>query len=436
MRIRVLSSITEISTHQWDGLWPNAYPFTRHDFFSALESSGSIDSKTRNNTGWRTAHIVVYDSPDNPKGGQAETSVTPPIENAMETPVAVMPLFIKMHSYGEYVFDWSWASAYQQAGIEYYPKLVNAVPFTPATGPRIAFSASLSEENKSAYCEAIMHRIKQITEEIDASGFHCLFPDTHTAKLLASAGYSQRLGTQFHWFNNNYNDFDDFLSTFSSRKRKNIRKERAKARQNQKPKHSTDITIRKESENLSFDFDIKMRNGTEVSADEWKTFSALYNRTYLKRSGHSGYLGHNFFQLIAGAIPDQVLLASAHQGQEMISAALYFRDEDVLYGRYWGTKIDIDGLHFECCYYQGIEYAIKHKLKRFDPGAQGEHKIQRGFTPIKTQSFHWLRQPEFNQAVGNFVRQEAPEISRYITKTRELLPFKEGRTIPDEDILL
>lgn len=428
MRIQVLSSITEVSATQWDALWPSTYPFTRHAFFSALENSGSIDSKTRNNTGWRTAHIVVYDS--------VASTEESPTNKLTETPVAAMPLFIKMHSYGEYVFDWSWADAYHQAGIEYYPKLINAAPFTPATGPRMALSPSLSEKSKTAYSEAIMHRVKQITEEIDASGFHCLFPDTNTAKFFASAGYSQRIGSQFHWFNNDYNDFDDFLSTFSSRKRKNIRKERTKALQNQRPKHNLAVEFQTKSEQPSFNFDIKMRNGAEVSADEWKIFSALYNRTYLKRSGSSGYLGHNFFQLIADAIPEQVLLASAHQGQEMIAAALYFRDEDVLYGRYWGTKIDIDGLHFECCYYQGIEYAIKHKLKRFDPGAQGEHKIQRGFTPIKTQSFHWLRQAEFNQAVSNFVRQEAPEISRYIKKTRELLPFKEGTTISDEDILL
>ncbi len=398
MQLNIYTSISDIPADEWDALWPTDYPFTQHAFLHTLEASGSIDNAQVNNTGWRSFHIAL--------------------RNESDDLVVAMPLYLKMHSYGEYVFDWSWANAFQQAGINYYPKLVNAIPFTPATGPRVAYDKNLTDEQKNLAFETLIKGIYSLSEEHACSGFHCLFPEPDTAQQFKQAGLSQRFGYQFHWFNRGYQNFDDFLSTFNSRKRKNLKKERGKA--------------------CTEELTIKMRKAHEISETEWDTFYSLYQHTYLKRSGHGGYLGKDFFHRIAQAMPDQVLLASAHlndanleitqehvHNSDMIAAALYFRDNDTLYGRYWGSRMEFDGLHFECCYYRGIEYAIKHKLKRFDPGAQGEHKIQRGFTPVLTQSYHWLRHPEFNNAIHNFVAQEAVDVEAYVEDARRYMPFKE-----------
>lgn len=392
MEVSFLTSITQITAADWDALWPTQYPFTQHAFFKALELSNSINAQDVPDTGWQTAHLTVTQN---------------------QRPIAAMPLFVKTHSYGEYVFDWSWADAYHQAGLEYYPKLLNAIPFTPATGPRIGFAKDLNAEQKLDCEKTIIKGIQDYLKERHMSGFHSLFPQD--SRIFENANFTERQGYQFHWFNQDFKDFDDFLNHFSSRKRKNLKKERQKV--------------------FSQDLDIHMRNASELTTEEWDTFYALYHRTYLKRSGRTGYLGPDFFHRLAEAFPQQVLVCSAHHQNNMIAAALYLRDEDTLYGRYWGTQIDLDGLHFECCYYQGIEYAIKNKLKRFDPGAQGEHKIQRGFTPIKTRSYHWLTHPSFNGAISQFTEQEIRHINAYIKDTRTLMPFKEGiETVADDHL--
>lgn len=388
-----LQSIHDLPAEDWDALWPTDYPFTQHAFLSALEDSGSVDNTIKRETGWRPFHLVVKKD---------------------DKVVAALPLFLKFHSYGEYVFDWSWANAYHQNGLEYYPKLVNSIPFTPATGPRIGVVSDLSSEEQKKIFQTIFEHIKSLSEDLDCSGFHCLFPLESEAKQMSDLGLYQRLGYQFHWFNQSYSSFDDFLSHFSSRKRKNLKKERSKIS----------------------GVEIKFRDSNSIGQDEWNEFYALYQTTYMKRSGHGGYIGKDFFKSIANHIPDQVLLCSAHENDTMVAAALYFRDESTLYGRYWGCLQEIDGLHFECCYYQGIEYAIKQKIQRFDPGAQGEHKIQRGFTPIFTQSYHWLLHPSFNSAIKNFVKEEAEDIARYLESARAVLPFKEGTNIIDKDILI
>ncbi len=408
MQLNIHTSISDILASEWDALWPTDYPFTQHAFLHALEASGSIDNTAVNNTGWRSFHLTLREN---------------------DALILAMPLYLKMHSYGEYVFDWSWANAFQQAGLHYYPKLVNGIPFTPATGPRVGYDKSLTTAQKKHAFETLIEGIYSLSKEHACSGFHCLFPEPDIATHFKQAEHSQRFGYQFHWFNQDYKNFDEFLETFSSRKRKNLKKERSKAN--------------------AGELKIHMRNAHEISKKEWDTFYALYQRTYLKRSGHGGYLGKDFFHRIAQALPEQVLLASAHiplselnseqenaDDSDMIAAALYFRDDKTLYGRYWGSCMELDGLHFECCYYQGIEYAIKHKLQRFDPGAQGEHKIQRGFTPVLTQSYHWLQHPQFNKAIKNFVAQEAIDVKAYIADARGYMPFKEGvEHIPPDTLL-
>lgn len=387
------SSIEEIDANAWDALWPNQYPFTRHAFFQALETSGSIDNSESHGSGWQGKFLALYDN---------------------DSLVAGMPLFIKTHSYGEYVFDWSWANAFHQAGIAYYPKIINAIPFTPATGPRIGVAAKSESEQQSLRDLTVKYASEFALQH--GSGFHALYPLKEEAQSFTNHGMQVRHSYQFQWFNQNYRDFDDFLDHFSSRKRKNVKKER-----------------RKVSES---GLHIQMRRGDQVSDEDWKTFYALYHRTYIKRSGQAGYLNSGFFQSLARQMPEQVLLASAHDGDSMVAAASYFRDEYVLYGRYWGTKLDIDGLHFECCYYQGIEYAIREKLIRFDPGVQGEHKILRGFTPIKTQSFHLLKHPAFNRAIEEFTASESRQIGLYLEDARSALPFKEGTSLESVDYLI
>lgn len=318
-----------------------------------------------------------------------------------------MPLFIKSHSYGEYVFDWSWAEAYQRHGMNYYPKLVNACPFTPATGPRWAIHSSYSEDDVLAF---MSQTIIQEANNINASSCHSLFSSAEKSALLTQHTWQQRIGYQYHWFNRDYNNFDDFLSTMTSRKRKNIKKEREKVIQ----------------QNIIID----VKSGAEIKAQDWHDFHIFYQLTYIKLSGHAGYLSAEFFPLLAQTMCDNVVMVQASvinedKQKDTVAAALYFKDNHTLYGRYWGCRENFDSLHFEVCYYQGIEYAIKHKLQRVDPGAQGEHKIQRGFTPIKTYSNHWIAHDEFSHAIQEFLQVEEKEVEAYIKKASELLPFKQ-----------
>ena len=334
--------------------------------------------------------------------------------------LAAMPCFVKYHSYGEYVFDWAWANAYQEAGLEYYPKLINAIPFTPSTGPRIGFSTELDAQARDELAIQMFAQLQNEARRIGLSGIHSLFPNPDQTEYAAPNNFMQRLGYQFHWFNNNegkpYASFDDFLSTFNSRKRKTLKKERQKVAE----------------QGIS----VVMKSASEVSAKEWEMFYMLYHRTYLKRSGATGYLNREFFEAIARTLSEHVVLACAYYEQTFVAGALYFKDDKTLYGRYWGAQAEFDGVHFEACYYQGIDYAIQHGLERFDPGAQGEHKIQRGFTPIKTCSYHWLSHPQFHQAIANFLEEESKQVEHYIDDARTYLPFKEGTTCVDRDCLI
>lgn len=383
MQIDFISSIHAINADEWNALCATDYPFIRHEFFAALEDSGSTTAAK----GWQPHHLLVRE------------------KNQL---VIAIPFFLKTHSYGEYVFDWSWADAYHRHGLNYYPKLTNAVPFTPCYGSRWLCAAGIELEQ---YLAAIVVRLEQECGHLGASGWHCLFPDAELNAQLSAAGAISRSGCQFHWFNRNYKNFGDFLATMTARKRKNIVKERRQVQ----TQH----------------FEFVLKEGQQICAADWDFFYELYCSTYLKRSGHEGYLTRLFFHKLGDSLPEHTLMIVAHHKRKPVAAALYLRDSGTIYGRYWGCLQQFDFLHFETCYYQGIDYAINQGLQRFDGGAQGEHKIQRGFTPIATYSNHWIAHPAFSTAIKHFVAEETEAIEQYMNEAKNLLPFKDDSVQED-----
>jgi predicted N-acyltransferase len=375
MKVQFINSIHDIAAGEWNNLCTDN-PFIQHQFFAALEDSGS----TTQQTGWTPHHAIVVEH------GKL---------------IAALPLFIKTHSYGEYVFDWAWADAYEQHGLDYYPKLVSAIPFTPSSGQRLLMEPNY---HNNRLLQLITDAIKTETLSLGASGWHCLFPQLAVHTALTAQQFSPRLGCQFQWINNSYQSFDEFLALFNSRKRKMVNKERRKVYE-----QGLQLTI---------------KSGREVTNDEWSLFHELYHRTYLKRSGRHGYLGPTVFHQLAQTMADNIVLVIAYHQHEMVAAALNFRDSNTLYGRYWGCKCEFEFLHFETCYYQGIEYCIHHNLHRFDSGAQGEHKIQRGFTPVETYSNHWIVDPRFKSAIDDFLVREERGVREYIKQVASYLPFK------------
>jgi len=373
-----LTSLDQIDRSVWNGITGLDYPFLRHEFLHGLETTGCTNA----DSGWQPCHLILRD----------DTGV-----------LGVMPLYLKSHSYGEYVFDWSWADAWQRSGLDYYPKLVSAIPFTPATGPRLC---TRPEMNSNEAWQIAEQAIRQFANRQGISSWHLLFPQQDVAELLLQGGTHRRTATQFHWFNEGYDSFDSFLSTFNSRKRKSLKRERARVAQQ-------GITLRTST-------------GSDITEEQWEQFYRFYQLTYAKRSGHGGYLSRAFFTETAASLGEQVVMVLAYLDTQAIAGALYFRSSDTLYGRYWGCEQEFDCLHFEACYYQGIEYCIDQGITRFDPGAQGEHKIQRGFRPIQTWSNHWIADPQLSAAVGDFTRREERETEAYRKGAATLLPFKDA----------
>ncbi len=376
MKAYILNSINEIKREDWDLLNFSEYPFLKYEFLKALETSGcaSIES------GWTPFHLIL---------------------KSHEETIGVMPLYIKDHSQGEFIFDWSWADAYYRNGLNYYPKLVSSIPFTPATGPRLLL------KNPDMYQEAaqvIKKKLVGICNDHDLSSFHILLPSDEQKDKLYLKDFSIRSSYSFHWFNNNYESFDSFLDDMTSRQRKNIKKERGKIKEQ-------DIRV------------VRLR-GDEVSSKQIEQFYNFYQITYLKR-GMRGYLNKDFFIEIFKKIPESILLVLAENfGGDLVAGALNFYDSESLYGRYWGCLEEYNSLHFEVCYYQGIEFCINEKILKFDPGVQGEHKIKRGFCPIETYSLHWIKDKRFRVAINDFVEKEKKHIKNYSAKCKELLPFK------------
>lgn len=377
MRHRVIDTVAAVNSEAWNALLDSRYPFLRHEFLLALESSGSVGGKT----GWRPQHVIVED-----ESGRL---------------LAAMPLYLKGHSYGEYVFDWSWAEAYQRNGLAYYPKALMAIPFTPATGARL-----LGDWRDPGVAEALGEGLSAMMRHRRITGWHCLFPSDSEDSFWRGLGGQERLGCQYHWHNEAYAGFDDFLAAFTSKRRKTLRRERSKV---------AEQGVR-----------LQRLTGDAITPEVWDLFWQFYRATYLKRSGHEGYLTPEFFAAIYASMRDSILLVMAWQDGEAVAAALNFFSDDTLYGRYWGALRDIECLHFEACYYQGIEFAIERGFARFDPGAQGEHKIPRGFRPVLTRSWHRLVHPGFHAAVGDFLARETPGVLAWQQEAAKGLPFRDS----------
>ncbi len=375
---RFIDSVAYISPSEWNNTVATDYPFLQHAFLYALEESGSASAAS----GWQPMHVVVRD--------QAENLL------------AVMPLYLKNNSMGEYVFDWAWADAYYQHGLEYFPKFVTAIPFTPSTGPRICIASGADQQKIIA---EIILQVQLKAEALKASSWHILFPDKDLSEVLAGQGLMQRQACQYQWFNHNYTDFNNFLQSFSSRKRKNLNKERKKIQEN--------------------DIQFEWLQGNDISPEQWQAFYRFYQNTYLVR-GRTAYLNLSFFLELSRLMPENILLVMAKKNNVYIAGALSFKDQHALYGRYWGCDEEWQFLHFETCYYQGIEYCIQNGLQKFDSGAQGEHKIQRGFEPVLTYSNHWISHPEFSNAIDRFIAEEKNHIAHYQQVAQKYLPYKKS----------
>jgi uncharacterized protein len=375
---RVLDSIAQIDASRWNALAGGEQPFLRHEFLLALEQSGCATART----GWAPQHLLIEDG-----GGRA---------------VAALPLYRKSHSRGEFVFDFSWASAYQQHGLKYYPKLLSAVPFTPVGGPRLLIGSRTPSQESAALTGSLLQAALDYARADGLSSWHILFPSDAEAVQLDAAGLVLRRDCQFHWFNQDYESFDAFLATFTAEKRKKAKRERRRVAE------------------AGIDFDT--RHGHEMDEALWATVYGFYADTF-HRHGHEPYLNLNFFKRIAAAMPESIMLKIARVGSTPIAAAIFFVGENALFGRYWGSGGNYHSLHFETCYYQGIEFCIEKKLKRFEPGTQGEHKVPRGFVPSITHSAHYIADARFAAAIADYARREARGVDQYAAAVNEHVPY-------------
>jgi predicted N-acyltransferase len=311
-----------------------------------------------------------------------------------------MPLYEKTHSWGEFVFDWGWAQAYHRLGIEYYPKLVSAAPFTPAPSPRLL----LRNRNDQACARILIEAAVDLARTSGCSSLHVLFPEEAELEILRNAGLKLRKDCQFHWHNRNYRSFDEFLATFSSAKRKKARRDRRRVKEQ--------------------DIGFRWLKGRDIGDALWSDVYSLISATFLRR-GSMPYYNDEFFLSVSRALPDNVLVILAERKGAAVAAAVCYESDDALYGRYWGSDSHYDALHFETCYYQGIDYCIANGLARFEPGTQGEHKISRGFAPVATWSAHWLARPEFFSAVGQYLEEERRHVERYMDAVSDHSPYRE-----------
>lgn len=379
--IKVLGEISEISAADWDVCAGSGNPFVSHAFLSALEDSGSASDET----GWIPRHIVI-ETPD----GRIE---------------ACAPLYIKTHSYGEYVFDWGWADAYERAGGRYYPKMQCAAPFSPVPGPRLLVGER-SAPDTIELKRLLLAGLTRVADQLKVSSVHITFCEEETWNIGADVGYLQRIGQQFHWHNQGYRDFEDFLGQLTSRKRKSIRKERREVAET--------------------GLDIRVLEGSDIKEHHWDRFYEFYLATTDKKWGQS-YLRRAFFSLLGERLADHIVMIAAFDGDRHVAGALNIKGADCLYGRNWGSLETHKFLHFECCYYQAIDYAIANGLARVEAGAQGPHKIQRGYLPVKTYSLHYLRDPGFADAVEDFLRRERRQVAYEIDAiTAEHSPYRQS----------
>ncbi|KAL7119713.1 hypothetical protein ACP275_02G079300 [Erythranthe tilingii] len=386
LSVQVVSSISEVSADEWDACsldaaGPDKFnPFLTHGFLSSLEDSGSAVKET----GWLPQHIVARDDSDKVLG--------------------VIPLYLKSHSYGEYVFDHSWADAYYSYGSRYYPKLQSCVPFTPVTGSRILIR---NTNYRDQVFDILVSAMIALTIKFQVSSLHITFPSANEWGKLKEKGFLQRVGMQYHWKNHNYKSFDDFLMDMKQSKRKNIRQERKKI----------------STQNLT----MKRLRGYEIKAKHWDTFYKFYKNTTDNKWG-SAYLTRDFFHNMASKMGDNVLLVVAEEGDELVAGALNLIGGDTLYGRLWGCLPEAyyPSLHFEACYYQAIEAAIEFNLDKVEAGAQGEHKIQRGYLPVPTYSCHFILDEGFRRVISDFLLRERAQLEHVMELLHESSPFKDN----------
>ena len=380
MDYKILDSILEIDANQWNNLHQTQNPFVQHAFLAALENHGCVSERF----GWLPKHFVAFEEGE---------------------PIAAMPLYEKHNNYGEFVFDHAWHQAWQSVGLNYYPKLVSATPYTPAVGPRLLIRPDISD--RPVKIRHILEALKDFTDEQNYSGFHLLFSEEQ-AELAKDTEVLCRHDVQFQWFNQGFETFDDFLATLKSKKRKNIRQERRA------------ITEQ--------DLQFEVLNGHTATEDDWHDFNVFYHKTFLDKFS-TPTLNFDFFLEIAKTLPESLVLVMAKRNEKSIAGALMFRSDKVLYGRHWGAIEQLKHLHFETCFYQGIDYAIANGLERFEPGAGGEHKIARGFVPVKMQSSHWLAVNPFEQGIQGFLAEEKRMIDDYCQEVWKSIPYQETEVL-------
>ncbi len=388
LRARFLHGIAEADAAAWNGLTGTAEPFLRHEFLLALEESGCVSARS----GWSPRHVLLED-------GEGRL-------------LGALPLYLKTHSRGEFVFDFSWANAYAEHGLAYYPKLLTAVPFTPVRGARLLVRDGADGADGAAVRAALIAAVGGQARALGLSSWHVLFAADADLQALRAAGLILRSDCQFHWFNRGYASFEDFLAGFTAEKRKKAKRERRRVAE------------------AGIEFDTRL--GGDMDLALWQDVYGFYADTF-HRHGHEPYLNLDFFRRVAAALPDRLMLKIARLGTEPIAVAIFFVGEEALYGRYWGAGGNFHSLHFETCYYQGIEYCIEKGLARFEPGTQGEHKVPRGFVPTLLHSAHDVVDERFAAAIRDFAAREARGVQRYAAAVGEHVPYHQG---PAEELRL
>ncbi len=374
-----VSSLKDIKLEEWNSLIDDEDPFLCYEFLSALEKNDCLGERY----GWYPHHLIV--------------------RNKNNNLVAATPLYIKTNSYGEFVFDWSWASAYEQTGLNYYPKIISSIPYTPVTGKRILLSSTLPTQQQSDLAASMIQVTLDESEKLKMSGCHWLFNQADECAYFDKQGLMFRMGYQFHWQNRDYSSFDHFLESFISRKRKKIKQERRYVNEQK--------------------INIQRLHGNELSEQEWVKIHSFYESTFFRKSGIPT-LSLNFFKEIGNTIGNKIMLVLAYSENELVACAINFCSSKKLYGRFWGCTKTFNSLHFEACYYQGIEYAIENKLETFEPGAQGEHKISRGFLPTKTWSAHAIHDSRFEIPIRDFCKREQTFMQNDYDDLMNLSPYR------------
>ena len=377
MRTVLHEAATAIPDEDWALLDHGDDPFVSRAFLGTAEKVGAGGPAL----GWQARHLALYDG---------------------KRLAGLLPLYLRSHSFGDFSRDWNWASAWQRAGLDYYPKLVSGMPYTPSPGPRLLVRRDMARESVAP---ALIEAALDLTRQLGASSWQCLFVEEEDRARLAAAGLLMRRGVQFHWFNRDYRDFDDYLAGFTADKRKKLKRERRSV---------AESGLRLEA-----------RHGDEIDAELWRAIHRQYRDTFARYGNHPAF-PLEFFVEAGALLARRLVVFVAFQGQTPVASAICYRDAGTLYGRHWGSEIELPGLHFELCYYQGIDYCIRHGLQSFEPGAQGEHKLARGFEPVPTWSGFWIANPGMRRAVADFIVREGAAMQDYEAETANHLPFKQA----------